>query len=179
MDFFIGLVILFILLAAVIWAFGWLYEKYWPKKAMVQPQYQPSVCEIYQQYRADYENVAGFVWMCLSQSRCRYGLDIPGNIEGIFCDEVVDRISLAPDGFLFQYEVPLLSQGGFSSARNRTNNQTANFVQILENNLPSYFDAGYSFDGPIHVLSISHNRIRIEIHGVNREMPMWGGEMWW
>lgn len=182
MGFLLEVFLICMVLLAVILAVSWLYEKYWPKPIPVLLYPTVHSNTLYREYESDYEHIAGFVWRCLCESKCKYVVDTSSGITGIYCEEVANRVIEEDMGlFLVNYEVRCLPQNGLprSNTRNNYAKQQDLIEEVLNRNLPSYFKAGYGFNGPINVLEISHSRVRVEIHGVYRMPQCYGDEAWY
>ena len=182
MRFLFEVFFLCMILLAVILAVSWVYEKYWPKPIPVI-FYPPISSDLqYQNYETDYEQIAAFVWRCLCESKCKYIVNTSSDVKSIYCDEIVNRVKeVEPGIFTVKYEVCCQPQNGLPrvNASNGYAKQLTLIEDVLKRNLPSYFRAGYHFMGPINVLDITHNRIRIEIHGVYRIPQCYGDEIWY
>lgn len=130
---------------------------------------------VYAMYQKDYENFSIIVLDCLSSIGEKCKLSIPADPRRIFAAEVDSRVALNGGICTFCYETSRGESAFIGGMKQEPKFPAEEIARILRGNLPNSMRGGYYFAGSIDVWDIGGNRIRIEIHGVNRQSPGGGG----
>lgn len=126
---------------------------------------------VYAQYQKDYENFSLIVLDCLSSIGEKCKLSIPADPRRIFAAEVDSRVALNGGICTFCYETSREESAFIGGMKQEPKFPAEEIARILRGNLPNSMRGGYYFAGSIDVWDIGGNRIRIEIHSVNRQLP--------
>lgn len=123
---------------------------------------------LYDFYRMDYENFAVGVFDCLTAIARQYGLVQVSSPRGVHSARVADRVRIfANERIVFVYEIRREVVDGRKIG-------AAYVAAVFEEDLQSYLKDGYYFDGHVVGFDIDEKTVRIEIYGVNRQVPNWG-----
>lgn len=93
----------------------------------------------------------------------------------LYSAEVYDRIGIYNAQRCYRYEIQrdysTLTGGGINSVMNSRASVQA-LQAAFQNNLPVMMDGGFSFSGRVDVWEIDRRRIRVEVFGIERQIPM-------
>lgn len=174
MELAIFIVIVFAGLVGVIFAYQWAVDKLGLdiKPQQKQPQAQiPIITQgnLYDFYRMDYENFAVGVFDCLTAIAKRYNLLQVYDPRAVYSSRVADRVRIfANERIVFVYEIRREVVDGRKIG-------AAYVAAVFEEDLQSYLTDGYYYDGHVVGFDIDEKTVRIEIYGVNRQVPNYGG----
>lgn len=143
----------------------------WAKKTAIN-EFQESKA-LYFNYAADYANFSEIVWCCAQAVGSSGNLMPPSEPRAIFCQRVSERISMANGRITFAYEIPLGASGLLKREAIRPKDvqkQYADLEAAFLGRLPDYLRGGYFFLGGVSVFNAGRNCIRVEIHGVDRNI---------
>ena len=112
----------------------------------------------------EYQDVAVFVWNCLSAIARACAINCPNSPSSIYCANIVDRVRHINGRYSFYYEVSVTNNTHISHGTLVTNSVNVNNLQTaIAQNLPYYMNYGYMCSGVVHVTDIGNHHIRIEI----------------
>ena len=137
----------------------------------VNPTYNP----IYAQYHGHYGNFSTITQNGLKPLADKYDLKIHKDAEKIFCADVNDRVQLNGGSVTFAYEVTRQAPMYGGGMQEDTEIDVDEMARLLTGNIQHNLRGGYCFQGNIDVWEIGKNRIRIEIHGIDRQCQNPGG----
>lgn len=125
---------------------------------------------LYAVYRVDYEQFGALLWAYIDTFAGTLRLESPKSPLGIYCQERVDQIGNINGTCTFRYEVPKIISGlpKHSDDFKAKMEWLSEIQKSIRGHLPDYMRDGYRFSGQVSVWDIGNNRIRIEIHGVDR-----------
>ena len=130
---------------------------------------------LYFNYAADYANFSEIVWCCAQAIGTSSNLMPPSEPKAIFCQRAIERVSLANGRITFAYEIPLGASGLLRRAAigpKDVQKQFADLEAAFLGRLPDYLRGGYFFRGGVSVFNAGRNCVRVEIHGVDRYVPI-------
>lgn len=137
----------------------------------VNPGYNP----IYAEYGGHYGNFSVITRDGLKPLVSKYNLRVLKDAEEIFCADVNDRVQLNGGSVTFAYEVTRQAPMYGGGMQEETEIDVDEMARLLTGNIQHNLRGGYFFQGNIDVWEIGKNRIKIEIHGVNRQNQNPGG----
>lgn len=138
------------------------------------PSYNPGYNPIYAVYRGDYGNFSSITQDSLMPLEDKYDLVIHKNAQKIFCADVNERVQLHGGSVTFAYEVTRQVPMYGGGMQKDTKIDVDEMARLLTGNIRHNLRGGYGFD-KIDVWDIGGNRIKIEIHGVDRQNQNPGG----
>lgn len=130
---------------------------------------------LYFNYAADYANFSEIVWCCAQAIGSSSNLMPPSEPKAIFCQRAIERVSLANGRITFAYEIPLGASGLLrreAIGPKDVQKQFADLEAAFLGRLPDYLRGGYFFRGGVSVFNAGRNCVRVEIHGVDRYVPI-------
>ena len=134
---------------------------------------------MYFNYAADYANFSEIVWCCAQAIGSSGNLMPPSEPKAIFCQRAIERVSLSNGRITFAYEIPLGASGLLRQEAIRPKDVQKQFADLeatFLGRLPDYLRGGYFFIGGVSVFNAGRNCIRVEVHGVNRNIPVQVGD---
>lgn len=137
----------------------------------VNPTYNP----IYAQYHGHYRNFSTITQNGLKPLEDKYNLVVHKDAQKIFCADVNDRVQLNGGSVTFAYEVTRKAPMYGGGMQEDTEIDVDEMARLLAGNIQHNLRGGYYFQGNIDVWEIGKNRIKIEIHGINRQNQNPGG----
>lgn len=146
----------------------------WGEKAAAEKSQE--IKALYFNYSSDYVNFAEIVWCCASALGSSCGLMVSSSDPGsIFCQRPSERISMHNGRITFAYEIPKTTNGMLQRDAIRPKDMQKRLNELESaflGRLPDYLRGGYFFIGGVSVFNAGRNCIRVEVHGVNRNIPV-------
>lgn len=134
-----------------------------------------STYRMYNELEADYGNFGDMVFTCAVPIEKAIHLKIPATPQKIYAANLNTRIRLINGIYTFAYEFNREGVQFIGGMKTEDLFPVAEIQRIFETNLPNSMRGGYYYTGNIDVWDIGDNRIRVEIHGVNRLRSGGGG----